>query len=220
MAPRLPSELFAFNKKPKVLSGDVIQVLVGNEEQRFTVHENSLRVNSAFFEAALRRDWMETVDRTVKLPEESPERFHVYVQWVYCGLYKGLKGRPELSPNDLARLYTLGARLQDHDFQDAALDAFIYRCGEKETIPDDNIVFLIFSNTTKGDPMRRLLVKMRVRSGMVGNFDNEMGTQMAEFYFDIAKKSMEGVDPSVAPDGPGRCKYHQHGDQPCYRADE
>ncbi|KAF2170690.1 hypothetical protein M409DRAFT_19505 [Zasmidium cellare ATCC 36951] len=165
MAPNIPPDLFAINNRRNVWTGDVIVVLVGSQEKRFIVHETPLRENSAFFEAALGRDWKETADRVVKLPEEAPYQFHVYVHWLYRGLYRGMKDGSQFSPRDLARLYTLGSRLQDHDFQDAVVDAFIYRCGMIPTIPDDNIVYLIFSNTIEGDPMRRFLVHVRVRAG-------------------------------------------------------
>lgn len=79
------------------VTGDVVGILVGENEKRFTVHETPPRAHSAFFKAALGRDWKESVERVVNLPEEHEEHFPLSVEQVYRGLHFGERGQPQLS---------------------------------------------------------------------------------------------------------------------------
>jgi hypothetical protein len=55
--------------------------------QNFTVHQDLISTRSEFFAKALRGDWKEAQERTVVLPDDEPEVFRLYLQFLYvCSL--------------------------------------------------------------------------------------------------------------------------------------
>jgi hypothetical protein len=71
--------------------------------------------------------WKEAQERTIKLPEDDPEVFSVYQEWLYDGLIH--TGSQTLFPatddeyEALVKAYILGEKLMDQDFKDATIDA-------------------------------------------------------------------------------------------------
>jgi hypothetical protein len=53
--------------------------------QEFRIHEAVLTARSKFFKAAMGKQWKESEDKAVKLPEENPDVFRLYTQLVYTG---------------------------------------------------------------------------------------------------------------------------------------
>ncbi|KAI8932639.1 hypothetical protein NX059_010135 [Plenodomus lindquistii] len=66
----------------------VITVNVGTESEctSFILHESLLRKISKFFDNALKRDWQESTERIVALPEASPAAFTIYAKFLVTGL--------------------------------------------------------------------------------------------------------------------------------------
>ena len=106
--------------------GEAVTVIVGPEKRKFSVHETLLRSNSAFFEAALKKDWKEGMHRTVTLPEEDADTFYIYVQWLYLEKFPrqpaAFQGYPIL-----AKLYGLGETIIDTNLQDRVIDTRVQR---------------------------------------------------------------------------------------------
>ncbi|KAK5172962.1 uncharacterized protein LTR77_003084 [Saxophila tyrrhenica] len=57
-------------------------------ETRYTIHKDLLTSASPFFAAALNGKFTESLDQTVRLPEEKPEIFEWFLQWLYTGTLK------------------------------------------------------------------------------------------------------------------------------------
>jgi heterogeneous nuclear rnp K-like protein 2 len=74
----------------KSFSG-VATVTVGDEKNparpsvSYLVHKELLTAASPFFAAALNSTFAEGLDQTVRLPEEKPEIFEWFLQWLYTG---------------------------------------------------------------------------------------------------------------------------------------
>lgn len=72
----------------------VSTVLVGEAgsktrpETRYLIHKELLTSASPFFAAALNSTFAEGMDQTVRLPEEKPEIFEWFLQWLYTGTLK------------------------------------------------------------------------------------------------------------------------------------
>ncbi|KAF2667991.1 hypothetical protein BT63DRAFT_472660 [Microthyrium microscopicum] len=66
-----------------------VQILVGEEEQVFAVHQHLLRSNSEYFKAMLRNEtsggFKENVEGQIKLPDVSVKLFNLFVQFLYHG---------------------------------------------------------------------------------------------------------------------------------------
>ncbi|KAH9825850.1 PAB1-binding protein 2 [Teratosphaeria destructans] len=69
----------------------VAEVIVGDDSDRsrpktrFMVHKELLTAASPFFDAALNSTFAEGMDNQVKLPEEKPDSFEWFLQWLYTG---------------------------------------------------------------------------------------------------------------------------------------
>ncbi|KAK3054881.1 hypothetical protein LTR09_004039 [Extremus antarcticus] len=73
---------------------DMATVLVGEPndktrpETKYIIHKDLLTSASPFFAAALNGTFAEGLDQTVRLPEEKPEIFEWFLQWLYTGTLK------------------------------------------------------------------------------------------------------------------------------------
>lgn len=155
----------------------------------------------------------------LKLPEERPKAFTVYVQWLCT---TRIVASEQLTSFDtMFELYAMGARLQDPDFQDAIMDAIISDiCSIDDPIPDEKCVEIVYKNTEAGDPARCLLVDLWARYSEETWFDNwEVGMfteGMGEFFFDLARAQINQDRGFVFQRGE-TCTYHHHGEKPCYQ---
>ena len=57
-------------------------------ETKYLIHKELLTSASPFFAAALNSTFAEGMDQTVRLPEEKPEIFEWFLQWLYTGTLK------------------------------------------------------------------------------------------------------------------------------------
>ncbi|KAK5133050.1 hypothetical protein LTR08_008255 [Meristemomyces frigidus] len=69
----------------------VVEVVVGDDSDKsrpvtkYTVHKELLTSASPFFAAALNGTFAEGLDQSVRLPEEKPDSFEWFLQWLYTG---------------------------------------------------------------------------------------------------------------------------------------
>ena len=159
--------------------GDLVTLLVGPKAEELIVHESCITRNSEFFKAALKKEWIEGQTRTIKLPEEtSTESFVNYLNFAYNEklptedmniVYSGgFTDDPQL---ELAKIYVIGERMLDRAVQKAVVRESIHLTTIKS--PDNNCHFpgsasihLIYDGTTRGSPMRRLMVDFYVTRGL------------------------------------------------------
>ncbi|KAK5739077.1 hypothetical protein LTR17_005597 [Elasticomyces elasticus] len=210
-----------------IITGATIEVVVGPEKSIFYVHEKLLRARSAFFEAALNKEWKEGQDKKVELPEDDASTFGRYIHYLYSG--KLAVTQEGTTGNDLlAWLYVLGEKLIDPAFQDRVIDAII--AGTREGVADDKGVFqrwypvtevvdTIYKATPKDSPARRLMVDMHVLKGKATWIETEQPEcNNLEFLVDLAVAMFEKrvVSEQARPehkllDSGVPCAYHKHG---------
>lgn len=109
------------------LTGPTINVVVGNSKEDFRVHEAMIRSSSPFFEKALAGPWKEASQRLVKLPEDEPQTFALYINWLYSGKIPAHSQAPEIDYHNLINAYILAERLLDTEFHNAVTDAVVER---------------------------------------------------------------------------------------------
>lgn len=79
----------------------VATVVVGDASNKsrpqtqYLVHKELLTAASPFFAAALNSTFAEGLDQTVRLPEEKPESFEWFLQWLYTGTLTVQPSTPE-----------------------------------------------------------------------------------------------------------------------------
>ena len=74
---------------------------MGPDEAKFTVQKTFLTKSSAFFETCCNGKWKEGETKTIPLPEDDPETFSTYLQWLYTGEVVVADGQDEDVPKDL-----------------------------------------------------------------------------------------------------------------------
>lgn len=157
---------------------DLVTLLVGPHEEQLAAHESCITRNSDFFKAAMKKEWIEGQTRTITLPEEtSTESFVNYLNFSYHGKLptediKACFGEDSVdSPyNELGKLYVIGERMIDRAVQDAVVREFL-RLANIESpdgdcqYPDMPCVRYIYDGTTRGSPMRHLMVDFYITHG-------------------------------------------------------
>lgn len=109
---------------------------------------------------ALRGEWKEARERTIPFPEDDPEVFSVYQQWLYGGRIHTYSSNNALfKPDDeyktLVQAYILGEKIMDQDFEDSIADAIVEKLRSLRRF-DASLTDLVFDNTPSGLPLRRL----------------------------------------------------------------
>src|SRR5256885_15260721 len=64
-------------------SSKVITVLVGPSKASYTIHKDLLCAHSPFFEKCLKSSFLEKAKDQVELPEDAPEVFEHFINWIY-----------------------------------------------------------------------------------------------------------------------------------------
>jgi hypothetical protein len=150
--------------------GKMVTLLVGPEEQAMVVHGDCLSRDSAFFKAALKREW--GPDRAIRIPEETPLLMGYYVEHLYGGPLPThqLKSGPNVLDPDqpsyelLATLYVLGERMLDPYYREKIIREFLrlLRHDSIHSWPGPKAVSIIYQGTTAESPVRRLMANFAV----------------------------------------------------------
>ena len=208
-----------------------MKVEVGADKKCFFVHPSILSQSSEFFAAALKKEWREGQNRSIQLAEYEKEIFELYLRWLYSGkIFVKNSGEDSGYPT-LAKLYVLGEKIMDSEFQDRVIDAMIAASLEKDEEgwtyhPDSHPALIIYEGTSEGSPARGLIINEFVAFGRDKWITKEAqcGLELnEEFVRDLITALLdrrvlpanEKAEYKSFKNSPG-CKYHKHGkDQPC-----
>lgn len=89
---------------------------MGPNEESFSIHEKLISSCSPFFDTALEGPWKEASEHSVKLPEDEPEVFTLYVRWLYSGQINPLSDQAGLNKITGDKLKLTGKELADHEY--------------------------------------------------------------------------------------------------------
>src|SRR5204862_7738693 len=129
---------------------------------------------SDFFKKAMSNNWREAMERAVKLEDDDPDIFRLYLHWLYRGTLPCRREEPGHPGNieyiQLAKAYVLGDKLQDGRFQDTTVDAIIKKASSPardglQWLPVGSAVRCIYDRTLPTSEARRLLVDIYVSHG-------------------------------------------------------
>lgn len=101
-------------KKRRAMNNVVtVTVGAGEDSEVFLVHDFLLKQTSKFFQTALKEDWKEGQEKKVDLPEDKPEAFGIYNEWLLHGKIASVTDKPtgELTSSDITLEYLLLADL-------------------------------------------------------------------------------------------------------------
>jgi hypothetical protein len=174
-----------------------VNLLIGKGERALYVHASVLYKSSQFFQAALKTDWAEGQQREVKLPEEEFEAFNTYVQWMYKRAIPTKFEKNSSEDKDkqqsyihLSKLYVLGERLMDCEFQNQVVDAIVATARDQTSEgtrykPIGEVVNIIYENTPKPSPGRKLMAQIWYEYGRADWFAESNVKLNYEFMEDV-----------------------------------
>ena len=209
------------------LGAKVVTFEIGKDTpQHFVVHENLIAPRSEFVRLALNNDWKEARNRTIPLPEDYPEAFELYQEFIYTNRIPsnsfGDSTKDASEYNLLVQAYILGERFMDAQFKDAIIDCIIQKLRISSYF-DTRLTNLVYDNTPTTSCLRRLWQDIYVWSGNPSWLDEKMVGDFihAEFALDLSRYQMSlnrNQGPRTAPFVWFTCAYHEHVNGLCYRS--
>lgn len=200
----------------------------GADCRTFYIHPETAKYHSDFFVAALRNEWKERADKTIRLPEDDPTVFRVFATF----LYSGHVGVPEYLPVDvdgdgpddemgcmwifLAQAWLLGEKLQSISFSDAVIDVMTTRATEGMVFTA-HVPALVWPGSARMTCLKKFLVDVAAYSWDSETLRNSHVRNPLEFVEDLAAKMLRSpVDWARVRGG---CVYHEHLEmgKPCYK---
>ena len=195
-------------------------VKVGEAHERFIVHEPVLREQSCFFRAIIeKKQWKEGMSGEIELPEDDPNIFSVYLEWLYSRKLTLVYDPSTTDATDplfteLASLYVFGEKVQDDNFCDTIVTQILHATNRLNKFPCSAANHIIYEGTPETSPARRLLVHLTVEHGTPDWIDRDEQDH-ADFLIDLARellarrKDLGAEDTSVEV----CCRWHKHESQ-------
>jgi hypothetical protein len=204
---------------------EVVEVI---DQRTFSVHENVLRSNSAYFERALCKDWEEGRRGEIYLGDFDPSAFEVYARWAYTGrvfIYADMTHLWKLC-------YELGQYLCDADFNDALIDMLVEGMTQLKQYYPNFLYEVMYQLPRRDSPHRKLAVDVfllglrndhHIDSSWMPDFERAG----PEFTRDVMKAEQEALQKERSTrwgrechwlDWKNDCRYHEHANGgKCYK---
>ena len=144
-------------------------VHVGPERIRYNIHEGVLRRLSAWFKNAL--DSISTdiegqnehceQPKTINLPDEDPEIFRGFNQWIYTQKLCTAPETPkELPWSTMFHIYTFAERRGIPKLQNSCIDVILRKAKHGAPFPTQEMLNPLWKTTGKVAPLRWLLLEL------------------------------------------------------------
>ncbi|KAF1920321.1 hypothetical protein BDU57DRAFT_561348 [Ampelomyces quisqualis] len=179
--PKKPLHM-CISKRSRFTAPSIVKIRVGTAPNcvEFAAHESFLVTRSEFFRRALNGNWEEAESRIVKLPDDVPEVFGLYLNLVYTGHlpterksqdaivaldWAGFWQRANDEYTDLINVYVLAEKLQDTVSKNATVVAIVdvaqlvWHDG-RPALPSFRLASKGFDETPEGSQLRRLLIEL------------------------------------------------------------
>lgn len=204
--------------------GPLLKILVGKEEKVFHVNEAFLTERSKFFKKAMNSKWLEGQTKVVRLVEDDPDIFEIYINLVYTGrlpifdnatTMRNLPKMIEDGYSQLSHLYVLAEKLQDVKAKNSTVDAIIdifhshiylgqeYRKKFKPPIPSLESIRIMYNGTPSSQEYlchgREILVALVAWYAAPAYFEKKYNHKdfPAEFLGDLSLELLSVRDPEV-----------------------
>lgn len=209
-----------------------VLIKVGSPATSFFVNGKLICSRSEYFKVALSARWSEGKKRALALPEDDPEAFNVYLNWLFGGCI--CTGQEDGSDNTweewdmVFKAYALGDKFLDTDFKDAVTDAVTAMLGRVDlegftpspSPRDIELLYRITSATAK----IRSLIAYDIASCTI--LDEEFLKTLpaypkdflAELFIQQRQIVTQNKEPSTQA-AAALCEFHEHatGAEHCYR---
>lgn len=170
---------------------NTVSVLVGKEEQEFTVHKDAICAKSKFFKAACSERWSGLrssggKQKPMKLPETSVRDFQTYVHWIYTSQIEVESEAARKKQKDYLYVYILGDVLDDYQLRNAVMEKLMSSLEMLPTQPRPTTIEHVYQHTPVGSPLRKLLIDRRINRGSRAEFIADVEQYPVEFIQELA----------------------------------
>lgn len=136
-------------------------VYVGDVKNEFHIHQNLLCGASTFFDAAFTSKFKEGSEKKMTLPEDDPEVFEAFVQWLYHQYYEipasDLRHEQARYLSQTMQLFILADKHGVAKLKNGIIDALVRNAQFKRTPPSNLAVHHIYEFTPPSSGIRGLL---------------------------------------------------------------
>ena len=206
--------------KARNLYDEIVELLVGPQGERFTIHKQLLCNKSPYFEAAFKGKFKEAKKKQMKLPEDDVTAFKQFQHWLYAGTPLPNADITECTSINhewkvLVQLYILGDKYQIPTLQNAATHGIIESQHTRRQTSVASYI-LAYEQTTPKSQLRKLLVDIFVHTSHdegkdTGFNPDRLATYPQEFLFDVAEahsRLYRGKDGKIYDFRTVRSRYH------------
>lgn len=150
----------------RLLTSSLVDIYVGPDSTRWTLHERLLCYHSPFFASIFYADDKNEEkkprgNKSYGLPDEDDEPFELFVGWLYSQSVHEPKEEKDVGP--LLELYTLAQRLQIEKLALVIVDLVRDWYHKTSTYPGLRRVQYIYDETDEDNEMRELMVSSVAR---------------------------------------------------------
>ncbi|TEY87453.1 hypothetical protein BOTCAL_0002g00620 [Botryotinia calthae] len=207
------------------LGNEFVQIIVGPELKEFFVHKTLIRSSCDFFERAFNGRFGEGIENKMLLPEDDPEVFEIFINWMYSGHLRGGLKEAML----IIDIWIFAQKCQAITLKNCAMNALQDALGNEQMgrFPLSNSeVVRIYENTAWDDELRVFAVAMlawEIQFGDQEDVDNlESIFEDVNGSFEEASEFTEELEgqPAANPRVRGgrfdKCAFHEPNDNEQY----
>lgn len=214
------SELIA----KRLLSGPLLEISVGAEGKKWSIHHNLLRSHSTFFDEddVVNGEKKRIKDGKLDLTAEDPKAFRILVKWLYQGCIDDVSTMDKERKWEYAfacqNLYMLCERIGIRDLQNLAVDQFRKGCWEARLVPGADEIRPVYERLPPNSQFRKLVSRIAARQLMDPDSKRDASMYLScfqaapDFAVDVLNAIRDGTDGFLLDDPTegNSCRYHNH----------
>jgi hypothetical protein len=201
----------------------MVDIYVGPSKQNFPLHKHLLCTKVPYFRKMFESTFKEGVEQAATLPEDDPNAFALFVQWLYRDSLTPLDIRKHSPPEndiflDRIRLYCFAEKILLPNLMDLTMTILFSNYKKLGKMPTDEAVGLAYQHSGPKSPIRTFMTRsvawsITQQTSTSWTTEGLAGTLMTsgELTYDVVEL-LRGTS-SVKLYGPcevDRCKLHVH----------
>lgn len=214
--------------RERLLSGPTVDIYVGAQKRKWTLHQNLLMHHSSYCELEFqqsRNDVEKSESSRLDLPHDDPVGFELLVKWLYQGT---LQDSSSFDTDETKyehavacfKLWMLCDRFHMIKLKNLAMDQYRRCLTESQLVPDADEIDDIYRTSPVHSPFRTLMIKIAARQMMDPEVERsaEAYRKCFENNPDFAMemiRSIRQMSQGILFADPTRgdaCSYHDHAD--------
>jgi hypothetical protein len=241
---RLRVQAYAKSLRERLLSGPTIDIYVGEEKRHWSLHRNLLCYHSEYLKAELQASPEAAPKSKTKgssdgasnlrldLQDDDPSGFELLVKWLYQGKLDDVSSIDDDQEKynyavACQKLHNLCDRFEMPKLKNIAIDQYRKGLSEAGLVPDADELNIIYRQSPRGSPFRKLMVSIAARQLMDPDNDEKDAESYRQCFEDDASFAIDLLNAvklgvklktgGVLFDDPTEgtsCEFHDHANGP------